>query len=270
MDAVEQKITTPEPPEPEYEPLDVNGDPVMKPGGVFTELCRMNKIGGISENGGLPEAGGIAWLDSNLQQGTDGLVLAVNKLNITARGTTPANALGDLLYMLSSIESMGIRVKLDPAATAAVKMGTGKPTTGVSAPAVANAKPAVQTPKSAVPAPNTAPKEEAPNAEGGGNAHIVKVACVPLAGGKYVLQFHEAGHPKYPDYSTYKTGIDLDAALAILNESGYDFTAVPLSPTETVAFDMECELAWQYSKSLNRAGKHYKNFVRLYPTNAGF
>jgi hypothetical protein len=252
-------------PEPVYVPVDEQGNPT--PVKSFRDLVARNQIDDpITPYPEMPEAGGIAWTDANLQCGEKGLVLSVNRLNITARGITPVSALNDLLRTLAYVESMGIKVHLEPAAKAPqAKQATGTPQANATAPAQPKAPATTAKPAAPAPAPAAQPQAQHVNAEGGGTARIVKIVCEPLPGGKYVLKFHESGHPKYPDYSTYKSGIELDKALEVLGNSGYVFEADMLSPTQAVAFDVNCDLAWKYSDAVNPKGNHYKNFVALYP-----
>ena len=253
-------------PEPVYEPIDDQGN--VKPVKSFADLIARNQIDEpITPYPEMPEAGGIAWTDANLQYGEKGLVLSVNRLNITARGITPVAALNDLLRTLAYVESMGIKVHLEPAAQSlAKKQATGTPQPGATAPTqpktpISQAKPAQ--PVSQAPAPAQAGTL---TSEGEGKARIVKIVSQPLPGGKWVLKFHEAGHPKYPDYSTFKSGIDTDAVMAILDQSGYEFTQDMLNPTQEVAFDVNCECFWKYSQAVKKDGiTHYRNFTRLAP-----
>lgn len=253
-------------PEPVYVPVDEQGNPT--PVKSFRDLVARNQIDDpITPYPEMPEAGGIAWTDANLQYGEKGLVLSVNRLNITARGITPVAALNDLLRTLAYVESMGIKVHLEPAAKAPqAKQATGTPQANATAPAqpkqpATPAKPAAQAPAPAAPA-----QGGTLTSEGEGKARIVKIVSQPLVGGKWILKFHEAGHPKYPDYSTFKSGIDMDAVMQILAESGYEFTPDMLNPTQEVAFDVNCECFWKYSASFKKDGvTRYKNFTRLAP-----
>jgi hypothetical protein len=251
-------------PEPVYEPIDDQGN--VKPVKSFADLIARNQIEDlVTPYPEMPEAGGIAWTDANLQYGEKGLVLSVNRLNITARGITPVAALNDLLRTLAYVESMGIKVHLEPAAQSLAKKATGTPQANATAQTqpkqtVTPAKPAAQAPAPAAPA-----QVGTLTSEGESKMRIVKIVSTPLPGGKFVLGFHAAGHPKYPDVSTFKNGIEPDVVMQILDNSGYDFTPEMLNPTQAIAFDVNCECYWKPSQTLKKTGEPYKNFVRLAP-----
>ena len=255
-------------PEPVYVPVDDQGN--VKPVKSFQDLIARNQIEDlVTPYPEMPEAGGIAWTDANLQYGEKGLVLSVNRLNITARGITPVAALNDLLRTLAYVESMGIKVHLEPAATSpAKKQATGTPQTNAAPSAQPKAPATPAKPAAPAPAPAAPAQAGTLTSEGENKMRIVKIVSTPLVGGKFVLGFHASGHPKYADVSTFKNGIELEAALEILDNSGYTFTPDMLNPTQAVAFDVNCELYWVYGGVKPNAkipGDRYKNFSRLAP-----
>lgn len=184
----------------------------------------------------LPEAGGVAWTE--LYGKKEGQVI---KINLTSRGKDAYSALSDLLECLTMAKE---QYKLSP-----VRPDITQAPQTMQAP-IAPA-PTAQAPVMQVPAELDDEPHYEPIQEGGiirSNSFIV----TPRADGKTKVDFMAAGR-KYPEISCVMT----PAQLAGMFGGGWTedhFKAI-------ATYNVESEIAWRPSKTLNKAGNPYKNIV---------
>lgn len=191
---------------------------------------------------GIGEAGGVAWCELYGTKGGNQI-----KINLTSRSATPTGALINLLIAIKEAQDKYRLRPYPPQAPAPIPAPEPAPApTQEPAPAPAPA-----------PAPTGKPELVYEPIEEQGGVIIAKIMRVtPRSDGKTRIEFMEQGH-QYGDVSAVMSPEQLAGMLSVVG------AWTPEHFKSAAEYQVNYEIKWLPSKTLNRNGKPYKNIAAI-------